>query len=90
MLLAMQIIVVAAGIFGTLVAFGGDTWVKAPKPFISRITLRGWFSIFFLLVSLSAGIVEKILTNSHDGKKDLEAKNRVEKLQGHSKTRHQD
>lgn len=49
------------GIGATLSAFGGETWTKGDQKLISRVTIRGWFSLTFLLSAFALGITKEVI-----------------------------
>lgn len=49
------------GVTATLSAFGGETWTKGEKPLLTRITRRGWLSLFCLAAVFVLGAGKEIL-----------------------------
>lgn len=72
LLLTISVLLLIAGFAATIVAFGGDTWIKGEKPFLERITARGWISIVALIVALALGMCKEVLTKSEEVAKDAQ------------------
>jgi hypothetical protein len=63
-MLFINILIAAFGLAATLSAFGGDTWDKDEPGLIQRITIRGWFSVFSIVIAFSLGLYKEI--HSHN------------------------
>jgi len=78
------------GIGATLSAFGGETWAKGKEKLISRVTFRGWFSLFFLPAAFILGAAKEVvlhqqaelsaLKNEQLQKENHKQRDRIEEL----------
>jgi preprotein translocase subunit SecG len=70
----LGVALLAIGTVATLSAFTGETSKKGSKPFLQRVTQRGWISLFCLLLTLVLGTAKEIATSKEDAKKEQAAK----------------
>ncbi len=73
--LILNIALLALAFTYAVVSFGGDNWVKGDSPLYQRITKRGWFAIFFLLLTLAVGTAKEVLSQKTEAdlKKERDA-----------------
>src|SRR5712664_4260549 len=62
--LLINVLLVASGFVGAVMAIGGKTWVETNVPLHKRITPRGWIAGSCLVVTLILGIVKEVRTSS--------------------------
>jgi len=81
MAVLLNIGLLIVGATATLAAFGGETWRRGEEPITERITVRGWMSLFCLVLALSLGVMKELDAKYQDYKKQQEAKDRERALQ---------
>jgi hypothetical protein len=81
MAILLNISLLIVGAMATLAAFGGETWRRGEEPILKRITVRGWISLFCLVLALSLGIVKELHAKYQDSRKQKDAEDRERALQ---------
>jgi hypothetical protein len=79
----LNIALLIIGAASTMCAFGGETWRQGSEPILERITLRGWVSLFCLVLAVSLGVIKEIRSQAAS----TLAANNAEKEQAAAKAR---
>jgi len=77
----LNLALLIVGTAATLSAFGGKTWLESDKPFLERITLRGWISLICLVLALALGAIKEFYTEIKDTKKEQESRATAQRLE---------
>ncbi len=80
MTLLLKIAIGVFGLLGSILAIGGDTWLKEPKAWHQRITRRGWAALAALVLAFLSGTAHELLTHSSSLKAAQVAAQRHEQL----------
>jgi hypothetical protein len=66
MTIFLNIALLIVGAASTMSAFGGKTWREGPEPILERITVRGWISLFCLVLAVFLGVTKEIRSQITD------------------------